>query len=1149
MHHSRTGRAPRGATPARMRLRALAGAVGIALSAVSAISVIPAGAADLASFQTPPQQARPRVWWHWMNGNVDNQGIRLDLEWMHRVGVGGVHIFDVDLGTAQYVDKPAAFMSPQWLDSVRYAASQAQRLGMEVGISGGSGWSESGGPWVRPEQGMKKYVWTETRIDGPRRFTGTLAAPSSVSGPFQNIPIHPQAEFAPLPDGSPGGKPYSRVTFDVPRWYADAAVIAYRLPDGEAALPARSVTSSAGSFNPALFDDGDFDTAQALPVSNDPAQPAWVQVEYAQPVRAQAVTLSLGQVQIPDGAIKVSADGVHFETVATLPGSVHGGLSTNTGVRTYAFAERKVRFVRLELATPARAMLDDIMGKPLKKQHDIAEFSVAVSARVHRFEDKAGFSIAEEYDSLATPAAAPGMAVRSDSVIDLTSKLRADGGLDWDVPAGRWAIMRLGYSLTGQTNDPATQQGVGLEVDKLDRAHVTSHFENYLGPLQKTLGPLMGATGLSHLVMDSWEANQQNWSEGMLAEFRRRRGYDPLPWLGVLGGRVVDSAEASDKFLWDLRRTIADLIADNHYGAAVDVAHKHGMQVYAEAMGVNLPTTADGLQSKGRADIPMGEFWDRQPGDKPVANQVSDIREAASAAHIYGKPLVAAESFTATPMIPALSRSPRDLKWIADQYLALGVNRFVIHTSVHQPFENRKPGVSLWLFGQHFTRNETWAEQAGPWMDYLARACYLLQQGRAVNDVAYFYGEGAPVAAPFGEPDRPGVPDGYGYDYVNAEVLLQRASVREGRLALPGGASYRLLVLPATTTAISLPLLRKLQQLVRDGAVLLGPKPRTTTGLGQPGDQAELTQIAAELWGDADGRTVAEHRYGKGKVVWGREVGAVLDGLGLAPDYAFSRQHADADIVATHRSEDGGEIYFVANQKPRAETFEASFRVAGLKPELWYADSGRTAPAAYRIEGGRTVVTLALEAQGSVFVVFREKATAQQATLPAMTDRPLATISGPWKLDFVPGGGAPAGTTTLASLSSWSASSVDGIRYYSGSATYRREIHADAAWLKKSVLLDLGDVQVMAQIRINGKTLPLLWKAPYVADLTGMLKPGRNALEVTVTNLWPNRLIGDAQPGVTQPVTFSTFKPYRADGKLLPGGLLGPVRLLSRGAE
>ena len=1123
------------------------GVLALAACGAFALASGDAAATDLRSFQTPPNEARPRVWWHWVNGNIDNKGIKLDLEWMQRVGIGGVQVFDVDIGTAQYVDQPAAFYSPRWMDSLRYAAAQADRLGLEVAISASSGWSQTGGPWVKPEQGMKKYVWTETRVEGGRPYSGKLPAPSTVSGPFQNIPWRSQGANLPPPDGSPGAKPYVRPTFAQPVFYADAAVIAYRLPEGEAAGVKRSVTSSGGNIDAARLDDGDFAVPQALPVSADPAQPSWIQFAYELPQRVQSVTLSLGPVAYPGGAIKVSMDGVHFDTVASLPGAVHSGLSTSSGVRTFAFPERTARFVRLELGTPGRGPFDDAMGKPVQKEHTVAEFAVGTGGRVNRFEEKAGFGIAKEYDSLATPPVAPDMVVPGDSVVDLSGKMRADGSIEWNAPAGRWAILRLGYSLTGQTNDPATQDGVGLEVDKLDAAHVTSYFANLLDPLQKNLGALMGGKGLSHLLLDSWEANQQNWSAGMLAEFRKRRGYDALPWLPVLGGRVVDSAAASDKFLWDFRRTIADLLADNHYGVAADIAHQRGMKVYGEAMGMNLPTIGDGLQLKGRMDIPMGEFWDRQPHEKPEANNVSDIREAASAAHIYGKTLVAAEAFTATPMIPSFGRSPRDLKWQADQFMALGVNRIVVHTSVHQPFENRKPGVSLWRFGQNFTRNDTWAEQAGPWVEYLSRASYMLQQGRSVNDVAYFYGEGAPAAAPFGEPNRPGVPDGYGYDYVNTEVLLERATVRDGRIELPGGASYGLLVLPATTASMSLPLARKLQALVEQGATVLAPKPKTTPGLG--GD-AGVATIADVLWGGTDGRTVTEHRYGKGRMIWGQETGAVLEGLKLQPDYAFSRQHADSDIVATHRSDAGTEIYFVANLKPRAEKVEASFRVTGMKPELWYADSGRTAPASYRIEGGRTLVDLGLESHGSVFVVFREKTTVNAVALPETSVKPLATLTGPWKLDFAPGGGAPAGTM-MSSLASWSESGIEGVKYYSGSATYRRELQAAPAWFRKGsrLLLDLGQVHAMARVKVNGKVLPLLWKAPYVADVSGVLKPGRNTLEIQVTNLWPNRLIGDAQPGATHPISFTTFKAYRPESKLSSSGLLGPVRVMDESAE
>lgn len=1120
----------------QIALRPRACALAVALSLAMPFGV----AADLeAGFKTPPNAAKPRLWWHWINGNVSQPGIKLDLEWMQRIGVGGVQLIDADIGTAQYVDERVGFMTPRWLGSVKYAATLADQLGLEMTMAASSGWSETGGPSVTPAQAMKKYVWAETRVDGPRRFSGRLTAPPSVSGPFQNVPFLSVFSSMPPPDGSPGAKPYVKKQFEPPQLYVDAAVIAYRLPDAEREAAAPTVTSS-GTIDGARLADGDYATSQRLAIPVGVGDPAWIELAYPQPVRMQSVTLALGSSMVPDGVIKVSLDGVHYQVVATLPGSSHD-LSVVSGVHTYAFAEQSARFVRLELGAPKRGPYDDAIGKPLVTFHSIAEFSVGGAARVNRFEEKAGFSIAKEYDSIRTPAVALDMAVASASVVDLTGRMGADGSLDWEVPAGRWAILRLGYSLTGQHNDPATQEGIGLEVDKLNGAHVRAYIGTFLAPLEATLGPLIGARGVSHLLLDSFEANQQNWTEDMLGEFRRRRGYDPVPYLGVLTGRVVDSADASDKFLWDFRRTVADLLAENHYGVIADEAHKRGMKVYGEAMGVNLPTVGDGLQSKGKMDIPMGEFWDRQEREKPVPNQVSDIREAASAAHIYGKNLVAAESFTALPMLAPWSHGPGNLKWLADQNMALGVNRFALHASVHQPFEDRKPGVSLWRFGQHFTRNDTWAEQAGPWIGYLGRASYLLQQGRAVNDIAYFYGEGAPVAAPFGEPDRPTIPDGYGYDYVNAEVLLDKMTVRDGRLELPGGASYRLLVLPATLERISVPLLRKLRALVEAGAVMVAPKPLGTPGIG---DSAEVATIAAALWGDADGRTVTEHRYGKGKVVWGQDVRAVLDGLALAPDYAFNRPHFDTSIVATHRSSSDGEIYFVANQRRRAERIEASFRVTGLRPELWYADTGTTAPASYRMEDGRTIVSLDMEAHGSVFVVFRAPTTTRQVTLPNRQSRVLATLAGPWKLAFAPGWGAPA-SVQFAQLASWSDSPIEGVRHFSGTATYRRTLQADAAWFGKGkrLRLDLGEVHEIAEVLVNGHAVTTLWKQPYSVEVGAWLRPGSNSVELRVTNLWPNRLIGDAQPGA-KPFTFSTFKAYGPDATLLPSGLLGPVRVL-----
>jgi hypothetical protein len=1023
---------------------------------------------------------------------------------------------------------------------VRHAVREADRLGLEVAITPTSGWSESGGPWIKPAQAMKKYTWSETRVDGPRRFAGVLAAPPANTGPFQNIRYHSHSDNLPPPDGSPGAKPYTRPSLAPVQWYADAAVLAYRLPEGEQAAEPVAVTTSGGTLDAGKLTDGDVDTTQdlQLPASG----PAWVQLDYGKPVRAQALTVALGPVVFPQGVLQASEDGTHFRTVALLPGAAHNGLSVSHGVRTFAFPETRARYFRLELGAPVRGQLDDVMGKPRATSHKLAEFALTNGAHVNRFEDKAAFSVVPEYDSIATPAVAADLAVPGASVIDLTSRMRADGSLDWEVPAGRWAIMRLGYSLTGQTNDPSTQEGKGLEVDKLSATHVRTHMEQFIAPLKQALGPLLGAKGMSHLLLDSWEANQQNWTDDMLAQFRSRRGYDPLRWLPVLGGRVVDSAEASDRFLFDFRRTIADLLSENHYKVITDFAHEQGMQTYAEAVGVNLPTVGDGLQAKGRVDIPMGEFWDRQPGEKPLASHDADVREAASAAHIYGKNIVAAEAFTATPAVPPWSRSPRDLKWLADYNLALGINRFVFHTSVHQPFDDRKPGVSLWLFGQNFTRHETWAEQAGPWITYLSRASYMMQQGHTVNDIAVFNGEGAPAVVSFHETLHPAIPAGYGHDYVNLEVLLDRMTVQDGRLVLPGGASYGLLVVPSSITRMSLPLLRKLRELVDAGARVVAARPAGVPGLA---DGAEYGELVGALWGGADGRSLTSHALGKGKVFWGRGIDEVMDDIKLAPDLMLGAPEPDSSFVSAHRKSGDTDIYFVANQRQRPERLKASFRVQGLRPELWHADTGSIAPASYTIRDGRTVIDLDLEAQGSVFVVFRAPATSERASVPAVKEQVAATLTGPWTLQF-PG---QEKALPLKSLASWSTSENPQLRYFSGQATYRTALAVPAGWLERGqrVVLDLGEVDVMAQVEVNGKPAGVLWKAPYQADITALARPGRNTVEVKVTNLWANRLIGDTAPDGGVPVTFTTFKPYRPGAKLMRSGMMGPVRVLLRG--
>jgi hypothetical protein len=645
--------------------------------------------------------------------------------------------------------------------------------------------------------------------------------------------------------------------------------------------------------------------------------------------------------------------------------------------------------------------------------------------------------------------------------------------------------------------------------------------------------------------MDSWEAGLQNWTEDMLKEFRARRGYDPAPYLPALTGRVVETAEVSDRFLWDFRRTIADMLADYHYAMPVESLRRRGIQVYGEAAGTNNPMMQDALQNKGLVDIPMGEFWILLPGATHRPEHVTDVREAASAAHIYGKPLVATESFTS--FVPGWNDSPASLKWIGDHYMTFGVNRFVIHTSVHQPFKDRKPGFTLGPFGQHFTRNLTWAEQSKGWISHLSRSSFLLQQGLFVGDLAYFVGEGIPAIVYSGENvnPRPKAPAGYAYDYVNAEVLLKRMAVKDGRLVLPDGMSYRVLVLPDHLERMTLPVLEKIRDLVAAGATVVGPKPKKSPGLsGYPASEEELRSLANEVWGAADGRTVLEHGYGKGRVYWGKPLADVLAALKTPPDFEYSRPRTDTTLESVHRQVADTHLYFVTNQKDREEDVEVRFRVDGKAPELWHPETGEIEPAGYAIENGHTTVPLRLGPYESVFVVFRQAATAASRPAPRPVSTIVATLQAPWEVSFPPNWGAPP-SVRLDKLISWTEHSIEGVKYFSGTATYTTTLDAAKSWLRPGarLVLDLGTVKEVAELSVNGKPLGILWRRPFQADVTAALKPGPNRLEIKITNLWANRMIGDQLLPEEKRYTFSTFKPYRKDSPLLGSGLLGPVTL------
>ena len=1091
-------------------------------------------------FRNPPDSAKPRVWWHWMNGNITKEGIKLDLEWMQRVGIGGFQNFDAALNTPKLVDHRLVYMTPEWQDAFRYATELADRLGLEEAIAGSPGWSESGGPWVKPNQGMKKVVWSETRVEGGKPFTGVLLHPPTVSGPFQNVPLF---DFLALISG--------QTPEAAPVFYADSAVVAYRAPESDVPVSALrpTITSSGGNLDLSVLTDGDLVKTTALPKA--PAgQRAWIQYEFSAPETMRAVTLAFHDPAAamanrfgaapPVADLEASDDGQNFRKLADIP---------NDGAveHTIAFSPASARFFRVNFTDKPpsgfRTMPFDVENpfgdfsavKP-GPNFQISELVLHPGARVSRFEEKAGFANLRSFDSFSTPPVAARDAIPKSDIVDLTSKLHPDGTLDWTPPAGHWVVLRFGCSLTGVTNHPASPEGTGLEVDKLSREYVREYMNTYLDNYKGAVGPLMGKRGLQYVINDSWEAGTANWTDNLITEFTRRRGYDPVPWLPVLAGRVIESAEASEGFLWDFRETLGDMLAEYHYDQITDILHQRGMGHYGESHEEGRAFIGDGMEVKRSNDVPMSAMWTQKPGvNKEQYGYDADIRESASVAHIYGQNLVAAESLTAAS--GAWAWSPATLKPTADKEMAMGLNRFVIHTSVHQPLVDKKPGLALGPFGQWFNRNETWAELAKPWVSYLARSSYLLQQGKFVADIAYFYGEDSNITAIYGD-HFPDVPAGYNFDYVNADALIHKFSVAGPSLITPSGMSYRILALDPRSKQMSLPVLKKINELVEAGAIVVGAKPENTPSLAD--NQAEFHSLADKLWGAGIGAST-----GNGKVYGSQKLADVLETLNIGRDFEYEKPTPDTDILFVHRKLADGDLYFVDNRNDRAEAFDAAFRVQGKSAELWHPDTGQIEPASYQFADGRTRVPLRLEPWGTVFVVFRQAATASSRTVPTVLEEALRTVEGPWDVAFQPDRGAPP-RITLDKLTSWHQNSDAGVKYFSGTASYTKTIQARAEWFKPRARLwiDLGTVKNLAEVSVNRKNLGIVWKAPYQVDATGALKPGTNRVEIKVTNGWANRIIGDRQPGVTKTYTFTSPKFYKADAPLQPSGLLGPVRVL-----
>lgn len=1035
------------------------------------------------SFITPPDSVKPSVYWYWLNDNISANGVKKDLEAMAEIGIGRAFIGNIGLGKEAPSGNVKLF-SKEWYEITRVAIGTASRLGIDIGLFNAPGWSQSGGPWVKPAQSMRYLASSEVVVTGPAKISQQLVTP---------------------------GKDFQDVT-----------VLAFPVPVGDQddiAGHGVKLSSNAAVKNIQALMDGDLATGEDIGVvyENNPVvidmdldktftARSLVLYPAPRPARAEVV------LQAHDGKNYVAIDSFRYD---------RSNPNVNVGFNPYA---------PVSITFPATVSKKFRLLLKNSGNTGLAEIKLLSGARVERYQEKqlakmfpAPLPLWNEYQWRRPIEPSEPLAVDPAKVKDISASLAADGTLNWDVPAGKWLVVRYGMLPTGVTNAPATPEGQGLEVDKINHTHLLNHYNEFIGKVRKSI-PYNERKSLKWVVADSYETGSQNWTDDMAKDFKQQYGYDPLPWLPVLTGRVVGTADQSDRFLWDLRRLVADRVAYEYVGGLRNLSNKDSMKLWLENYG-HWGFPSEFLKYGGQADEVGGEFWSE--------GELGSIecRAASSAAHIYGKTKVAAESFTSAGN--AFARHPALLKKRGDWSFTEGINNTLMHVYIEQPYEDKVPGLNAW-FGTEFNRNNTWFYLGRAFIDYIRRCNFLLQQGKPVNDIAYFIGEDAPKMTGVRNPE---LPAGYSFDYINAEVILERLSTRNGRLVLPDGMSYRMLVLPKLET-MRPELLQKISTLVQQGAVVLGPAPRFSPSLQHyPTADLQLRKLALAMWGSDP--AAKKKKYGNGLVLNNMTMEEALAEIQLKPDVQLNNR----EVLYIHRSTVEGDLYFLTNQADKPVTIDPAFRVSGLQPELWDAVSGSTRELPeYSFAGKTTTVPLQLDAYESAFIVFRRPAPAAKAGAKNFPVPQLVSeLKSGWNVKF---DGDVSKTVEMNELTDWSQHADEKVKHYAGSAVYTTSFNISAL-PGGNTFISLGNVMVMAKVKLNGIDLGTVWTAPYKVDATSALKKGANKLEIEVVNTWVNRLIGDSKLPEAERKTWANVNPYTPDSKYQAAGLLGPVKVES----
>ena len=1073
------------------------------------------GKHDKAAFLSPAKVYRPETWFHFIGGNVSAEGITADLEAIAQAGFSGVQLFHGQFGGAwPGVTPQIVSLSELWDDVVKHAAEECRRLGLRFTMQNCPGWATAGGPWIEPANAMRQLVWNRTDVEkGNSDFA--IAQPQ------------PSAE----------------------QWrdYRDIAVIAFPTPLDDTNKPLIPV--SIKSNRPELPWTEWLAGTPGVRYTFAPTpenEPYWVEVDFPDVTTVRTIEFSSvnGFSHIwsyePGVAVTVEAvldDGATLEVLRVeMPQASWQD-------------DQPISFACNEISN-AQTYRISITNK---NNMTISSLRLFSAARKNNWQSEAGWTLRSLVRQNDNPQQSKDAFVDPLQIRDISAFMDTQGNIKWDVPDGKWTVLRIGHVNAGRRNSPAPPEATGWECDKLSKSGVDVHFAGYIGRLAGKDGPLANGL-LNGMLIDSWECRTQTWTNDMEAEFENISGYALREWFPALFGYVVDDHETTTRFLRDWRNAVGELFSNNFYGRMAKHARDNGLTFsYETAAGDIVP--ADILEFFKHADIPMCEFWHPMSENYVGSLNFKPVKPTASAARVYGKPRVAAEAFTSFNL--TWDEQWDMLKEVANINKIEGVTHFVFHTYTHNPRTDfLPPGTSFGSnIGTPFLRGQTWWKHMPEFTTYLARCTYMLERGKPVSDVLWYLGDEInhkpDQNAPF--------PEGFKYDYCNPDVLLNRLTVRNGMITTPEGIQYRVLWIPDNPRMLP-QTLEKLYSLAHAGATIIGNPPQGLATLsGADAAQQRFDTAVRNIWGETRERGIKN--LGKGAIVSGMTIDEALKELKIQPDVL-------GDALWLHRSIDGADWYYVcaplnngvsAKWNPQVRNYgdylcgtigdgfsgTLDFRNAG-HVEIWDPVTGAITPAEAQRNGERTLVTLDLPPAGSCFVVFRKKGNptpqSRHCGLDPQSPHSQIQLNTPWTLTFPEGWGAPS-SLLVDELKAWKDLDVsDEAKAFSGSVVYTTTFEVGELRSGMCFTLDLGRVAMIAAVSVNGKPLRTLWTPPYSVDVTEAIQSGTNTLTVEVTSSWFNRLVYDAGMPEDQRKTWTIAGPAR-DRALRESGLIGPVAL------